>query len=110
MKLPGAQDAIVEIEKLSDYSFSPDHPVGKHKARVFESSLGLRREHAVEIQNRLLDAAQTYDCIATKNTAHGQHYEMDFMLTREGRSALVRAVWIIRHGEKSPRLVTFHVL
>jgi hypothetical protein len=110
MKLPGAPDAIVEIEKLSDYSFSPDHPVGKHKARVFEASLGLRREHAVEMQNRLLDAARTYDCTATKNTTHGQHYEMDFMLTHQGRSALVRAVWIIRHGEKSPRLVTFHVL
>jgi len=84
MKLPGAPDAIVEIEKLSDYSFSPDHPVGKHKARVFETSLGLRREHAVEMQSRLLDAARTYDCTATKNTTHGQHFEMDFMLTHEG--------------------------
>lgn len=96
--------------KLSDYSLSPDHPVGKHKARVFEASLGLRWEHAAEMQRRPLEAAQTYDCIATKNSAHGQHSEMDFMLTREGKSALVRAVWIIRHSEKSPRLITFHVL
>ncbi|MFN0079868.1 MAG: DUF6883 domain-containing protein [Prosthecobacter sp.] len=110
MKLPGSQDAIVEIEKLSDYSLSPDHPVGKHKARVFEASLGLRQDHAEEIQRRLLEAARTYECIATKLTPHGQHYEMDFMFTRAGKSALVRAVWIIRHGEKSPRLVTFHVL
>lgn len=110
MKLPGSHNAIIEIEKLRDYSLSPDHPVGKHKAKVFEAALGLRQEHAVEIQECLLGAATSYDCLATKSTMHGQHYEMDFMLTRDGRSALVRAVWIIRHDEKSPRLVTFHVL
>jgi len=53
VKLPNAEEAIVEIEKLRDYSLSPDHPVGKHKARVFEASLGLRREHAQETLERL---------------------------------------------------------
>lgn len=110
MKLPNAEQAIIEIEKLRDYSLSPDHPVGKHKARVFESSLGLRQEHAQVIQERLREAARNYECISTKLTPHGQHYEMDFMLTHEARTALVRAVWIVRSGEKSPRLVTFHVL
>ncbi len=110
MKLPNAQNAIVEIEKLRDYSLSPDHPVGKHKARVFESSLGLQRHDAAGVQERLLEAAHTYECIATKQMPHGQHYEMDFMMTHDAKSALVRAVWIVRLEEKSPRLVTFHVL
>lgn len=110
MKLPNAQDAIIEIEKLRDYALSPEHPVGKHKARVFEASLGLLQDHSEMIQERLLSAAMNYECIATKVTPHGQHYEMDFMLTHGARSALVRAVWIIRHEEKSPRLVTLHVL
>lgn len=110
MKLPNASEAIVEIEKLRDYCLSPDHPVGKHKARVFEACLGLVREDAEKVRSLLMNAALQYDCIATKQTSHGQHYEMDFMLSHKGKSALVRAVWMIRHDEKSPRLVTFHVL
>ncbi len=110
MKLPNAEQVIVEIEKLRDYSLSFEHPVGKHKARVFEASLGLRQEHAQEVQERLQEAARNYDCIGTKLTSHGQHYETDFVLTHEARSALVRADWIVRHDEKSPRLVTFYIL
>jgi hypothetical protein len=110
MKLPNASEAVVEIEKLRDYSLCSDHPVGKHKARVFAASLGLARDHADEVRARLLAAALQYECTPTKLTEHGQHYEMDFMFTHESKSALVRAVWIIRLGEKSPRLVTFHVL
>jgi hypothetical protein len=96
MKLPGAPDAIVEIEKLSDYSFSPDHPVGKHKARVFEASLGLRREHAVEMQNRLLAAARTYDCTATKNRRTGS-------ITRWTSCSLIKAGlrWCVLSGSSA---------
>lgn len=110
MKLPNANQAIVEIEKLRSYSLSPEHPVGKHKARVFAAALSLDQTHAEEMRERLLQAASAFDCVPTKNNAFGQTYEMDFMLTHESRSALVRAVWIIRPNEDSPRLVTFHVL
>jgi hypothetical protein len=35
MKLPGADVAIVDVEKLTGYCLNPEHPRGKHKARVF---------------------------------------------------------------------------
>ena len=35
MKLPNADRAVVEIEKLRDYCLSSSHPRGRHKARVF---------------------------------------------------------------------------
>jgi hypothetical protein len=41
MKVPNAERAIVEIEKLRDYCLSESHPRGKHKARVFASVLGI---------------------------------------------------------------------
>ena len=40
-KLPNAERAVVDIAKLRDYSLNPTHDVGKHKARVFRSALGL---------------------------------------------------------------------
>ncbi len=34
MKLPNAENAVVEIAKLRDYCLSEDHLRGRHKARV----------------------------------------------------------------------------
>lgn len=39
MKLPNAENAVVSIEKLRDYSLNPNHPEGKHKARAFLEKL-----------------------------------------------------------------------
>lgn len=40
MKLPNAENAVIDIAKLRDYSLNPNHPEGKHKARVFQAKLG----------------------------------------------------------------------
>lgn len=41
VKIPNAARAIVDIEKLRDYCLNPEHPRGRHKARVFARRLGL---------------------------------------------------------------------
>jgi hypothetical protein len=41
VKLPNAERAFLDIAKLRDYSLSPQHKEGRHKARVFASALGL---------------------------------------------------------------------
>ena len=35
MKMPGGEAAIVDLAKLTGYCLNPEHPRGKHKARVF---------------------------------------------------------------------------
>ena len=40
MGLPHADRAEVDLRKLSEYCLSPVHPVGKHKAAVFQAALG----------------------------------------------------------------------
>ena len=46
MKLPNCQRAVVDIEKLRDYCLSTEHPRGRHKARVFATTLGLTADNA----------------------------------------------------------------
>lgn len=46
MQLPNYQRAVIPLEKIRDYALNPDHPVGEHKARVFEAELGIQRVHA----------------------------------------------------------------
>ncbi len=41
MNLPNGNQAEISIQKLIGYCLNPEHPSGKHKARVFNSRLGI---------------------------------------------------------------------
>jgi hypothetical protein len=43
MKLPNAENAVVEREKITDYLLNPSHRYGSSKARFF-ASFGYRSE------------------------------------------------------------------
>ena len=62
MKLPNVSEAIVDLRKLEEYCLNPDHPRGKHKARVFQSALGIGRGDASELHNRVLEAVLEETC------------------------------------------------
>ena len=55
-KLPHPERAVVPIDKLLDYCLNPEHPDGKHKARVFKSALNLSIEDAETLRAALLYA------------------------------------------------------
>ncbi|MDQ2688412.1 MAG: hypothetical protein M3Y28_11165, partial [Armatimonadota bacterium] len=100
---------IIDIAKLSGYCLNPDHPVGKHKARVFASALGLRTEDAPELQVALLAAARNDEATVTEKDIYGQRYEVDFTWTRQGQTAIIRSAWIVRADEDFPRLMTCYI-
>src|SRR5215831_7954109 len=97
MRLPNSEKAVVEIEKLLDYSLNPNHPVGKHKARVFQTALGITIEHADWLRDRALDAALSDAKPGTKSV-FGDKYIVDFPIEFEGKSAVVRLTWIVEFG------------
>ena len=110
MKLPNAENAFVDLEKLRSYALDPTHRVGRHRARLFSALLGLGVEGAEELRDILLDAARTLDAELGEHGEHGQCYRIDFMLTWRGRQALLRSAWIVRPEEGFPRLVTCYPL
>ena len=59
MKLPNAENAVVDIAKLRDYSLNPNHPEGKHKARAFLEKLDIRRNDAEQLRQWILEAILT---------------------------------------------------
>lgn len=77
MKLPNAEQAVVEIEKLLDYCLNPDHTRGKHKARVFLSSCGLTSEYADDLRDAMLGAALNLDAELGEGDDYGQRYVID---------------------------------
>jgi hypothetical protein len=110
MKLPNAEHAEIDIRKLTDYCLNPDHPVGKHKARVFQSVLGLTAEDAALLRAALARAVLEEDATRGESDDYGQRFTVDFMMKTNDGEASVRSGWIIRTGEDFPRLTTCYVL
>lgn len=78
MKLPGADRAIVDIAKLGDYCLDSHHPRGRHKARLFESALGLTQADAEILRDALLAAARDESAAVGNSDEYGDRYTVDF--------------------------------
>src|SRR2546421_1101903 len=110
MKLPNAENAFVDIAKLRDYCLNPNHPKGKHKARVFQEKLGYGRGDAELLHQLILQAILTEDATEQEPTEYGRRFVVDFGIERQPGiieyKAAVRTAWIIRKDEDFPRLTT----
>jgi hypothetical protein len=74
VKLPNAERAVVDLEKLRNYRLNPEHRRGCHKARVFKASLGITLEHAEDLRKALLAAALNHDAMPFENDEYGRRY------------------------------------
>lgn len=110
MKLPNPEQAFIDDNKLAGYSLNLNHADGQHKARVFKSALNLTVDNIDELKSSLLEAVKNYDAIPDKSNPYGQKYVIDYPLTRQGKTAIIHSVWIVRYSENFPRLVTCYVL
>ena len=105
VKLPRADQAVVEPTKLHGYVLSTSHPVGRFKARFFER-LGYSAEHWARFEADLRSQHLANDADELESTQYGQKYEIRAMLNGPTGQADVVSVWLIRHGESIPRFVT----
>jgi Domain of unknown function (DUF6883) len=108
--LPKWKQAILDLRKIEDYCLNPLHPRGRHKARVFREALGLQRSDASWLRNALLEAARSGEAIQDGEDAWGTYWRFDATVGRQGKSAVVRTIWIVRPGDSVPRFVTCWVL
>jgi hypothetical protein len=110
MKLPGGEMAIVDMAKLRDYCLDPQHPRGRHKARVFATTLGLMQSDAEFLREALLQAAREAETLVGESDEYGDRFTVDFELNRGNRRAVVRSAWIVLRDETAPRLTSCFVL
>lgn len=110
MRLPNGDRAEVDLRKLSDYCLSPAHPVGKHKAAVFRSALGIGQSDAAILRQWLLDAAVCGEVEADRVDEFGERFRIDFEAATPVGRAAIRSVWIVRPDGEVPHLVTCFVL
>jgi hypothetical protein len=97
--------------KIEDYVLNPRHREERHKARVFESVLGITLANDDVLRQAILSAAENSDdAEPLGNNGHGEVYILRFPVETRRGSATVLTVWIIRDGEDFPRLITRYIL
>ena len=112
MRLPNAENALIDTAKLRDHCLNPNHSKGKHKARRFREKLGLTAADDEELRRAILEAILRSEAVEQVPTPFGRRFTVDFEASRsEGEgfiisTALVRTAWIIRNGEDFPRLTS----
>ncbi|OGQ80109.1 MAG: hypothetical protein A3F90_12650 [Deltaproteobacteria bacterium RIFCSPLOWO2_12_FULL_60_19] len=110
MKLPNGDRADLG-SKIEDYVLNPRHWEGRHKARVFESVLGITLTNREVLREAILSVAEnSEEAEPLGNNGHGEVYVLRFPLETPRGRATVLTVWIIRDGEDFPRLVTCYIL
>ncbi|MDH0895725.1 MULTISPECIES: DUF6883 domain-containing protein [unclassified Pseudomonas] len=107
--LVGANRAVIDPRKLTDYALNPDHPVGGNKARVFESALGFTKENSDLLLKQLQEGVMKNTPIPGKVDQYGARFTVDIPVTGPNGSGVVRSGWIYKPGSNTPELTTIFV-
>lgn len=105
MKLPNGEQATIPIEKLTQYCLNPNHPSGKHKARVFQSKLGITLETVDRLIPLIQQAAIEGEVVQQEDTPFGQVFKVDWEIPNT-ESIQLRTTWEITPDNNFPRLIT----
>lgn len=104
--IPNCDQAAIEPTKVSDYLLSDTHPVGRYKARFFQS-FGFHGGAPDELANALLAHVRLHPAVGIWVSVYGTKYRVDGPITSpDGRDPLISTVWIILYGERIPRFIT----
>ena len=110
MKLPNLDMASVSEQKMPAYLLNPKHPDGAGKASFF-IALGFRVEQWEVLAEALKRLTAYNEVSRSVQSEHGWKYVVEGGIeTPVGRSVVIRTVWIVDHGQSSPRLVTAYPL
>jgi hypothetical protein len=110
MKLPNGQHCDLGT-KLEDYSLNPLHREGRHKARVFDSVLGITLANAEMLRAAIRSAAASSDeAEARGDNGFGEVFNLQVVVTSSRGSATVMTAWIVLRNEDFPRLTTCYIV
>lgn len=106
MRLPNAEAAQVEHDKLRRYLLSETHPIGRWKAKFFRD-IGFNETNIAVLERSLIEMAKTEEIAETATTLHGTKYVIEGSITApSGNRVKLRTVWIVDKGQDMPRFVT----
>ena len=99
--LPYFEQAVIGIEKLEDYVLNSEHPEGKHKARVFQSTLAIERRHARVLAELLQRSLSRAPAKQAESNEYGDLWTTwHEIIGLNGQSAVVTVAWMFKKNAK----------
>ena len=106
MRLPNADRAFVEQEKIANYLLSNSSPRGKGKANFFVR-FGFSATKWQAFVNALKLQGANNEVVEVTETVYGLRYEVNGIIeTPHGRNPRIKTVWQFDTGTDYPRLIT----
>jgi hypothetical protein len=104
-RVPRAEVAVVDPQKIVEYLLSPDHRRGANTARFF-TSFGFDRSAPDTLATALRRHIVENDVAGVRQTSHGLAYEVAGpLMTPDQRAPSLRSVWLCG-ADGVPRLIT----
>ncbi len=91
--LVGANQAVIDPRKFTEYALNPQHPVGRNKARVFESVLGFTKNNAEDLMRQVRQGVLENTPAPGKVDQFGERFTVDIPVTGPAGSGIVRTGW-----------------
>lgn len=108
-RLPRGREAVIPTAKLVGYAFDPDHPRGRHKARVFAAALSIERSDWRYLHEQVLEAVVDAPVRGTRITPFGVIYDVVVQIDGlNGATHPVATIWLVE-AQRPPRLVSLWV-
>ncbi|MGC1306958.1 MAG: DUF6883 domain-containing protein [Phormidesmis sp.] len=104
-KLPNGSRAVISIEKLLGYCLNPEHPSGKHKAKVFASALGITSKNVEDLRELIVRAAIEGEVAQQTSTQFGQLWKVDWAVPSYDQ-IILRTLWETTSASPLPRLIS----
>jgi hypothetical protein len=92
------------VNKLNTYLLDPEHPIGKTKARWFETALGFIRENMNDLARQIKFDSEK--AVFQKNNGYSDLFQQIIPIKgANGKKINTTFNWEIRNEESFPRLV-----
>lgn len=100
---------VIPERKILSYVLSTDHPIGKHKARVFRS-IGYHTHNYRSFVKALNTLVGSYPANFVKKDQYGTTYSIEGMIKGEKGNLKVRSIWIVEAQNTYATFVTVYPL
>ena len=105
-----ARRVIIDPRKLTGYALDPDHPVGCHKAHMFQHVLGFTKDNYEALLEQITRKALSAEAILRRADAYGNHYVVDIeIIGPQGQQAVVRTGWFVATDSDEAWLTTLYI-
>jgi hypothetical protein len=104
--LPGAENATLDLRKVTEYLFNRTNPDGWAKGRFFQR-FGFDEARPEELAWALLQHAWGNPVTHSESTAFGAKWEVTGPVSSpDGRNRIIRSVWHRNRDESEPHFVS----